>query len=414
MPEVTPNTSSPIGSSTNISEKPKRNWKKILLLLFIALFIFGLVGVGLYLLIPRLTEEPSATPQKQASPSAQKQPAGKKGVLYIKANGEVSKPLHVSLGNLVIHNLSDSKETSLTSDGKVGKFNVSPDKEKILFVRYLDKQHSVWVFDLKNKQEEKLGEISEVVSEKEYATIDDLLWRADSKAAAYLALNRPTDDDPRAIKKSTLYVINLDKKDGRTIDLPLGFGIPGFLGWGGDKIFYANSTDDGGLQELTSVNLVDKSTTDESILINKENMFGLPSVYGSPDSRKFYISASDIKVVEIPSKKEEVISSNPSDLLGFGWGSDGDTVVLLSKKGDKLKITLRQLDEDKMKFALFPFSEEQPYLQIVGAFSDNDNLVGCTSGEAGYSYWLINLAEASKKKILSSSEFKHLAPIENY
>jgi len=55
------------------SNKKPFNWKKILLILLIALFVISLLGVGLYLLIPRLTEEPTpmTQPQKQATPSAE-------------------------------------------------------------------------------------------------------------------------------------------------------------------------------------------------------------------------------------------------------------------------------------------------------------------------------------------------------
>ena len=54
--------------------KPERNWKKILLFLLIGLFLISLVGVGLYLLVPKPTEEstPTTQPQKQATPSAPK------------------------------------------------------------------------------------------------------------------------------------------------------------------------------------------------------------------------------------------------------------------------------------------------------------------------------------------------------
>ncbi len=44
--------------------KPERNWKKVLLFLLIFLFLISLIGVGLYLLIPTLTEQPT---QNQAT-----------------------------------------------------------------------------------------------------------------------------------------------------------------------------------------------------------------------------------------------------------------------------------------------------------------------------------------------------------
>lgn len=70
MPEVNLNQST---QTTQPPQKPERNWKKILLILLIALFVISLLGVGLYLLIPRLTEGPTpiTQPQKQATPSAE-------------------------------------------------------------------------------------------------------------------------------------------------------------------------------------------------------------------------------------------------------------------------------------------------------------------------------------------------------
>lgn len=51
------------------SQKPKRNWKKILLILLVVLLLVSLVGVGLWLMIPRQAEQPTSPTQKQATPS---------------------------------------------------------------------------------------------------------------------------------------------------------------------------------------------------------------------------------------------------------------------------------------------------------------------------------------------------------
>ena len=50
------------------------NWKKISLILIVVMFLISLVGVGIYLLIPRPTEKPTPTtqPQKIVTPSAKK------------------------------------------------------------------------------------------------------------------------------------------------------------------------------------------------------------------------------------------------------------------------------------------------------------------------------------------------------
>ena len=52
--------------------KPERNWKKILLVLLLFLFLTSLVGVGLYLLIPKQVEEPQQQTEKQVTPSNKK------------------------------------------------------------------------------------------------------------------------------------------------------------------------------------------------------------------------------------------------------------------------------------------------------------------------------------------------------
>lgn len=65
MPEENQSPSSSISPTLG---KSKRNWKKIALIFLLALFVASLVGVGLYLLVPRLTEEPPS--QKQTAPSA--------------------------------------------------------------------------------------------------------------------------------------------------------------------------------------------------------------------------------------------------------------------------------------------------------------------------------------------------------
>ena len=60
-------------TSEQSSPKPERNWKKVLLFLLLFLFLTSLVGVGIYLLIPRLTEQPAqntTTNTKTATQSA--------------------------------------------------------------------------------------------------------------------------------------------------------------------------------------------------------------------------------------------------------------------------------------------------------------------------------------------------------
>lgn len=72
MPEANLNQNP---QTTQPPQKPKRNWKKISLILLVVLFLVSLVGIGLYLLIPKsVQEEPKPIPQqsqKQTTPSAE-------------------------------------------------------------------------------------------------------------------------------------------------------------------------------------------------------------------------------------------------------------------------------------------------------------------------------------------------------
>ena len=68
-------------------EKPKRNWKRTLLILFILLFFVSLIGIGLYLLVPKLDEGSPSTTQEQATPSAKKaEHPLKNKIIYTKTN----------------------------------------------------------------------------------------------------------------------------------------------------------------------------------------------------------------------------------------------------------------------------------------------------------------------------------------
>jgi hypothetical protein len=79
MPEEIQSTPPSISPTV---EKPKRNWRKILLILLVVLLLVSLVGVGLWL-IPKLTKEPTSPTQKQATPSAKVQPKTKKLVWIV-------------------------------------------------------------------------------------------------------------------------------------------------------------------------------------------------------------------------------------------------------------------------------------------------------------------------------------------
>ena len=79
------------------SNQKSINWKKISLILIVVLFLISLVGVGIYLLIPRPTENPTPTtqPQKIATPSAKEDETANWSILTsktIESNPEVFDP----------------------------------------------------------------------------------------------------------------------------------------------------------------------------------------------------------------------------------------------------------------------------------------------------------------------------------
>ncbi len=115
--------------------KPKRNWKKVFLLLLIALFVVSLVGVGLYLLIPKLTQEPPSQTQKQAtSPAEPTKPTNKKKTIAYCWNDEIWIT-DVKGQKQKIHKFEKSKE-----EQPLGKCNFN------LFVS-TDNQYVFWTHE---------------------------------------------------------------------------------------------------------------------------------------------------------------------------------------------------------------------------------------------------------------------------
>jgi hypothetical protein len=107
MPE---NSETPTISPLVESQKSERNGKKILLILLVALFLVSLVGVGLWLLIPGLTEEPSSPSSKQATPSVTKkkpQPEYKPGLYFSKDSSIYQADYNGKNQKLVFQNASE-------------------------------------------------------------------------------------------------------------------------------------------------------------------------------------------------------------------------------------------------------------------------------------------------------------------
>jgi hypothetical protein len=71
--------------------KQKRNWKKVALILLIALLVASLVGIGIYVLIPKLIGEPAtqSQPKKESTPSATEEKTSPKyeaGLYFARGN----------------------------------------------------------------------------------------------------------------------------------------------------------------------------------------------------------------------------------------------------------------------------------------------------------------------------------------
>jgi len=132
MPE---NSEPPTISPPVESEKPKRNWKKILLFLLIGLSLISLVGVGLYILIPRLTEQPASPTQNQATPSAKdKKPKAFQGKIAFSLRGLLGNQINDPSKKEGVY-ISNQDGTGMkqlikypvkVKSDSTGKFNLTP------------------------------------------------------------------------------------------------------------------------------------------------------------------------------------------------------------------------------------------------------------------------------------------------
>ena len=211
MPEVSATTPSSTEPTISVPEKPKRNWKKLALIFLLALFVVSLIGTGLYLLIPRLTEGPVLPTQKQATPSAKIKPKttkivwrkgaeiwlkdetkeaekvltedkkildwdllGSDKIVYItaieKSKDEVYGTEIVSLDlktkkkeilfSSSLESILAKKENNgvcNTEDPDISALAVSPDKKKLAFV-----QSGIWILDLKTRNPEQILKTSKI------------------------------------------------------------------------------------------------------------------------------------------------------------------------------------------------------------------------------------------------------------
>jgi dipeptidyl aminopeptidase/acylaminoacyl peptidase len=387
MPEVSLNQNP---QTTQPPQKPKRNWKKILLILLVVLILISLVGIGLYLLIPRLTEEPVSPTQKQATPSAKVQPKSK-GIVYLKTTGDTDN-IGGALGELWVYDLSSKKVSSLTKDGKIDvEIKLSPDGNKIAYKRDVGSVQSIWIYDFRRKMEEKIDEIEEASGSGESSSLRGLVWRDDNKFLAYL--ENVIDNkmgDPRQVKRNILHTFELEnsKKANHNLPKPTGDGNT-LLAWTSNEVFFWSIHDACGDLSMKSYNLATKATKDHTAVFNG---FGAcPTVTGSPDSRKISIDgfalseqneAGKIKILDLLNGVKTVLNienKNPAALGTGGWVNDGSGYGYLSTESDKMKVTLNNFTSNQIKFALFNPSSSIPDSSSYGgglqAFEDYNLLV---------------------------------------
>lgn len=351
-----PETQTPSTSISPTLGKPKRNWKKIFLILLILGISVSLVGVGVWLLISKPVEPPSKKLEKQTTSPTQKQVASKKGVLYLKPSGQkATLPIASLLGDLWIYDLGNKKETQITKDGRVANnpMVLSPNGKMVAYRKNIGDTESLWIYDFQTKKEKKLTEFTATVSDGEYSRIDGVVWKEDSKSVAYLVLNRPANDDPRIILKAVIYLNDLSS-DSKSIQIPLT-GLIRLLLWSENKIFASSGTGEGGDSIIKSINIDDKTIIDRSELLEKNVDKGLATVSGSPDSKKVAVDDSDSTIViDIGSGKEISNRKVESSSLA-GWTNVGDAIYIdyTVDKNGKSKLSIYDFKNKQYKFALF-------------------------------------------------------------
>ena len=147
MPQETQAPQSSISQSLG---KHSRNWKKILLILLILGISVSLIGVGLYLLIPRLIEEPTSSTQKQVTPPAKIKPKTTK-IVWIKGK------------EIWVKELNKKAEKVLTEDKKILDWDLLGN-QKIVYITAVEKSKDkiygteIVSLDLKTKKREVLYE----------------------------------------------------------------------------------------------------------------------------------------------------------------------------------------------------------------------------------------------------------------
>ena len=182
--------------------KPERNWKKILLFLLIFLFLISLVGVGLYLLIPRLTEQPTSPAQNQTTDEDQPEA---KILVWV-----VGKEIWVK-------ELGSKAEKVLTEDKKILDWDLLGDEKIVYITAEKDEDEfygtAIVSLNLKTKEKETLfdSSLESILSKKE----NNGVCNTEDPDISTLAVS--ADNKYIAYARSGLWLFDLSSGDSRQI-----------------------------------------------------------------------------------------------------------------------------------------------------------------------------------------------------
>ena len=189
-------------TSEQSSPKPERNWKKILLFLLIGLLLISMVGVGLYLLIPRLTEQQDSLTQKQATDEIQPET---KILVWI-----VGKEIWVK-------ELGSKAEKVLTEDKKILDWDLLGDEKIVYITAEKDEDEfygtAIVSLNLKTKEKEILfdSSLESILSKKE----NNGVCNTEDPDISTLAVS--ADNKYIAYARSGLWLLDLSSGDSRQI-----------------------------------------------------------------------------------------------------------------------------------------------------------------------------------------------------
>lgn len=400
------------------NQKPfkEKQSKLTWILLGIYLFLIGVLGVWFLFINQQKNQSKPSTKIASSSSATSASNNNKKGVLYTKNSDKEDR--FYKLGDLMLYEISPGKEINLTTSGNVDQFlfKLSPDGKKVAYREYDNGKENLWVYAFQTKKAQKISEFSDVVSSTEYRRIDNIVWKEDSEKVAYLVLNRDPNDDPRTLKKATVYMTDLASNE-KSFDLPLQ-RFPSLLAWTGNEIYIVDGTD-GGPYYVRSLNEITLKITDKTQLFANASANALPGVSGSPDSKKIAILDDYLTRIVDLSTNKEIYKVN---LDGLGWVGSGVGFMFRSDVSGKTKVTTYDFQTKQSKSAFFSI-ESLNDDNSISAFSDFTSALSYQPNFDSklktlvYNYTILNLSDSSTIKLpftTSTTSSGKAIPVENF